>query len=173
VKAGDPVIAQRVIDAGVALQVELGERGFATATVGEQDIVVDHEAQVARLVLPVTPGPVARFGQITVTGQPPFSARHVQRIARFKPGDRFERSEVNDLRRALVATGLVASVEVRPVPHAEAMHADEMWLSSSTKEVLAVTTIDGRPYGSGKPGPVFHRVWEAFQKAKAAAPLPA
>jgi len=64
-------------------------------------------------------------------------------------------------------------LEVRPVPHAEAMHADEMWLSSSTKEVLAVTTIDGRPYGSGKPGPVFHRVWEAFQKAKAAAPLPA
>jgi D-alanine transaminase len=64
-------------------------------------------------------------------------------------------------------------LEVRPVPHAEAMHADEMWLSSSTKEVLAVTTIDGRPYGSGKPGPVFHRVWEAFQKAKAAAPVPA
>jgi D-alanine transaminase len=62
---------------------------------------------------------------------------------------------------------------VRPVPHAEAMHADEMWLSSSTKEVLAVTTIDGRSYGSGKPGPVFHRVWEAFQKAKAAAPVPA
>jgi len=64
-------------------------------------------------------------------------------------------------------------LEVRPVPHAEAMHADEMWLSSSTKEVLAVTTIDGRPYGSGKPGPVFHRVWESFQKAKAAAPVPA
>ena len=31
VKAGDPVVAQKVIDAGVALQVELGERGFATA----------------------------------------------------------------------------------------------------------------------------------------------
>ncbi|HKU87316.1 MAG TPA: D-amino acid aminotransferase [Casimicrobiaceae bacterium] len=62
-------------------------------------------------------------------------------------------------------------LEVRPVPHAEAMHADEMWLSSSTKEVLAVTTVDGRPYGSGKPGPVFRRVWEAFQRAKAAAPV--
>ena len=35
VKAGDPVIAQKVIDAGVALQVALGERGFATAKVGE------------------------------------------------------------------------------------------------------------------------------------------
>ncbi|MGH6783329.1 MAG: autotransporter assembly complex protein TamA, partial [Sphingomicrobium sp.] len=124
VKAGDPIIAQKVIEAGIALQVELGERGFATATVGEQDIVIDHEEQVARLVLPVTPGPIARFGQIIVTGQPPFSARHVQRIARFKPGDRFERSEVNDLRRALVATGLVAAVEVRPVPRDEGRTID-------------------------------------------------
>jgi translocation and assembly module TamA len=116
IKAGDPVIAQQVIDAGVALQVALGERGFATAKVGEQDIVVDHEAQTAHLVLPVTPGPIARFGQISVTGQPPFSSRHVQRIARFKAGDRYEQSEVADLRRALIATGLISSVEMNQVP---------------------------------------------------------
>ena len=72
-----------------------------------------------------------------------------------------------------IARGAGVQLDVRPVPHAEAMHADEMWLSSSTKEVLAVTTIDGRPYGSGTPGPVFRRVWQAFQKAKAAAPVPA
>ena len=147
VKAGDPVIAQKVIDAGVALQVELGERGFATATVGDQDIVIDHEQQVARLILPVTPGPVARFGQITVTGEPPFSARHVQRIARFKPGDRFERSEVNDLRRALVATGLVAAVEVRPVPRDEGRTID----LAVKLEPAPMRTIAGEVgYGTGE-----------------------
>jgi hypothetical protein len=31
--------------------------------------------------------------------------------------------------------------------------ADEVWLTSSTKEVLAVTTLDGKPVGTGKPGP--------------------
>jgi len=67
-------------------------------------------------VLPVTPEPVARFGAIRVSGSPPFSSRHVGVIARFDPGDRFARSDVDDLRRALVATGLVASVEVRQVP---------------------------------------------------------
>lgn len=72
-----------------------------------------------------------------------------------------------------IARDAGVQLEVRAVPHAEAMHADEMWLSSSTKEVLAVTTVDGRPYGSGRPGPVFRRVWEAFQRAKAAAPMPA
>ena len=42
---------------------------------------------------------------------------------------------------------------MRPVPKAEALAADEMWLSSSTKEVLAVTTVDGKPFAGGKPGP--------------------
>jgi translocation and assembly module TamA len=116
VKQGDPVVAEQVIDAGVALRVALGEEGFALAEVGEQDIVLDHETSTARLVLPITPGPVARFGDIRVTGQPPFSSRHVGRIARFKKGDLYERSEVDDLRRAVIATGLVASVETKLVP---------------------------------------------------------
>jgi D-alanine transaminase len=55
---------------------------------------------------------------------------------------------------------------VRPVPKAEALAADEMWLSSSTKEVLAVTRVDGKPFGGGRPGPVFRRMWEIFQAKK-------
>ena len=57
-------------------------------------------------------------------------------------------------------------VEIRPIARAEALAADEMWLSSSTKEVLAVTTVDGRPFGGGRPGPVFRRMWEVFQARK-------
>ena len=62
VQPGDPVVADKVIAAGVALKVALGEQGFATADVGAQDIVIDHSKATARLVLAVTPGPVARFG---------------------------------------------------------------------------------------------------------------
>jgi D-alanine transaminase len=54
----------------------------------------------------------------------------------------------------------------RPVSRAEALAADEMWLSSSTKEVLAVTTVDGKPFAGGKPGPVFRRMWSEFQARK-------
>ena len=124
VKAGDPVVADQVIAAGVALRVALGEEGFALAEVGEQDIVLDHETATARLVLPVVPGQVARFGDITVTGKPPFSPRHVAVIARFDKGDQFERSEVDDLRRALVATGLIASVETKLVPRDDGRTVD-------------------------------------------------
>ena len=59
-------------------------------------------------------------------------------------------------------------IQVRPVPKEEALAADEMWLSSSTKEVLAVTSVDGRPFGGGKPGPVFRKVYALFQASKAA-----
>jgi len=58
-------------------------------------------------------------------------------------------------------------LEVRPVPREEALDADEMWLSSSTKEVLAVTTVDGRSFGGGVPGPVFRQMYEIFQARKA------
>ena len=116
VRAGEPVIAEEVIAAGIALKVALGQRGFAQARIGERDILIDHEARTAQLVLPVDPGPVARFGEIRVTGQPPFSAAHVGRIARFERGDRFKQSDVDDLRRALVATGLISTVEVKVTP---------------------------------------------------------
>ena len=116
VKAGDPVIAQDVIAGGVALTTALGEEGFAEARLGDQDIEVNHVTHLATLVLPVTPGPVARFGAIHVSGKPPFSAHHVGIIARFKRGDQFQRSKIEDLRRALIATTLVANADIRVVP---------------------------------------------------------
>jgi D-alanine transaminase len=64
------------------------------------------------------------------------------------------------------ARGAGVPLVMRPVPQAEALAADEMWLSSSTKEVLAITTVDGRPFAGGAPGPVFRRIWEIFQAEK-------
>jgi D-alanine transaminase len=58
--------------------------------------------------------------------------------------------------------------EVRPVTHAEVLSADELMLSSATKEVLPVTLLDARPVGNGTPGPVFRRLHAAYQRAKAA-----
>jgi D-alanine transaminase len=58
--------------------------------------------------------------------------------------------------------------EVRPVARVEVESADELMLSSATKEVLAITRLDGDPVGSGEPGPVFRRLHAAYQRAKAA-----
>ncbi len=59
---------------------------------------------------------------------------------------------------------------LRPVPEADVRAADEVLLSSATKEVLPVTRIDGEAVGHGalrgKPGPVYARLYEAYQQAK-------
>jgi D-alanine transaminase len=59
---------------------------------------------------------------------------------------------------------------LRPISEADVLAADEVLLSSATKEVLPVTHIDGQPVGHGalrgKPGPVYARLFEAYQQAK-------
>ncbi len=59
---------------------------------------------------------------------------------------------------------------LKPISEAEVHSADEVVLSSATKEVLPVTRIDGEPVGHGamrcKPGPVYARLYEAYQQAK-------
>jgi D-alanine transaminase len=64
-------------------------------------------------------------------------------------------------------------LEVRKVSEAEVRAADELWLTSSTKEVLAITTLDGKPVGSGRPGPLFRRMHALFQHYKARIGKPA
>jgi D-alanine transaminase len=59
------------------------------------------------------------------------------------------------------------AAQVRPVAEAELRAADEAWLSSSTKEVLAITRLDGRPVGAGRPGPLFLRMYALYQDYKA------
>ena len=56
--------------------------------------------------------------------------------------------------------------ELRRVSRAEVLAADELLLSSATKEVLPITRLDERPVGSGKPGPVYARLYAAYQQAK-------
>ena len=61
--------------------------------------------------------------------------------------------------------------EMRPVTAAEVWTADELWLSSSTKEVVAIVRLDGRDVGHpshrGHPGPVFRSMHALFQDSKA------
>lgn len=55
---------------------------------------------------------------------------------------------------------------LEPISRAQVLAADELMLSSATKEVLPVTTLDGQPVGHGKPGPVYQRLYAGYQRAK-------
>ncbi len=55
---------------------------------------------------------------------------------------------------------------VREISEAELRAADEVWMTSSTKEILAITTLDGKPVGTGTPGPYAAQMWQWYQDFK-------
>lgn len=55
---------------------------------------------------------------------------------------------------------------LRPLVRADVERADELLLTSASKEVLAVTRLDGKPVGNGLPGPIYDRLFAAYQLAK-------
>lgn len=56
---------------------------------------------------------------------------------------------------------------IGPVAEATVRAADELWLTSSTREVLPITVLDGQPVGNGQPGPLFRRMDSLYQAYKA------
>jgi len=56
--------------------------------------------------------------------------------------------------------------EVRDVSEDETRAADELWMTSSTKEVLPITLLDGRAIGTGQPGPAFRNMYAWYQEFK-------
>ena len=71
-----------------------------------------------------------------------------------------------------LCAGLGLNFELRRISRDEVLRADELLLTSATKEVLAVTSLDGRPVGNaahrGSPGPIGKQLHAAYQQAKLA-----
>jgi translocation and assembly module TamA len=147
VKAKDPIDAAAVTAGEAALRVELGKRGYVFAEIGRMEVAVDHEARTGTLTMPVMPDGARLFGNIRMEGRKLFSAAHVRTIARFKSGELYEAPLVEDLRRALIATGLISSVTIRPVPAQDPKSVDLV----IALEPAPMRTVAGQAgYGSGE-----------------------
>jgi D-alanine transaminase len=58
------------------------------------------------------------------------------------------------------------ALEFKDVTEAEVRAADEVWVTSSSKEVLAIVELDGKRIGDGRPGPAFRRMYQLYQEFK-------
>lgn len=112
---GEAIIADNVLTAEGSVSVGLQENGYPFAKVGARDIALDPVKATGDYTLHVDTGDRSRFGGFRTDGKPAFSASHVGELTRFKRGDLYDNRKVNDLREALVATGLFRSVSVEPV----------------------------------------------------------
>ncbi len=147
VRAGDPVDADRILGARDSLATALGENGFPFAKVDEPEVRIDHEERQGDLDVIVTPGGYRTFGNIVLNNERLFNARHVQEIARFDPGDTYRASEVEDLRRAIVATGLVSTVTLTPRDAGDGEHVD---LDVNVRRAPLRTIAGELGYGTGE-----------------------
>lgn len=115
-KTGDPVDATLIKSAEANLALVLPQQGYPFADLGMRDVLIDPQMRTGDYTLPVTTGPRARFGDIRSEGQrQAFGDDHVRVLSRFDSGDLYDSRQVDDLRQALSATGLFASVAVEPV----------------------------------------------------------
>jgi translocation and assembly module TamA len=120
-KTGDWIVAADVEAAEANVGVRLPENGYPFAKVGDRDILLDPATITGDYTLPVETGPRGTFRKITTSGEKQaFGADHMEVIKRYKPGQIYDSRQVDDLRKALVATGLFSSVGVDPVRTGEA-----------------------------------------------------
>ncbi|WP_354292345.1 BamA/TamA family outer membrane protein [Sphingomonas sp. PvP055] len=115
-KVGEPIDALRVQGAEANVALTLPQQGYPFAKVGERDILLDDLAGTGDYTLPVEVGARSSFGTTTTEGRLAFGAEHVRVLQRFKPGELYDNRKVDDLRAALVATGLFSTVSVEPKP---------------------------------------------------------
>ena len=149
---GEPIVAQRIQGAEAAIALKLPEEGYPFAKVGQRDILLDGATGDGVYTLPVDIGKRSRFGGIETTGDLAFDAEHVEVLARFKRGDLYDSRMVDDLRQALVATGLFATVAAEPQPTGESAGDDTEYVT------MLVTQQAGPPrtlaasagYGTGE-----------------------
>lgn len=114
-RTGDPIEAERIQGAEANVSLQLGQTGYPFARLGTRDILLDEQAFTGDYTLPVDTGVRSSFGDITTTGKLAFGADHIRILRRFKPGQLYDTRGVDDLRKALVATGLFSTVAVEPV----------------------------------------------------------
>lgn len=125
VNVQDSVDADDVTLAEATLKSKLANDGYPFATVTAPDVLVDHDTRTASMEVRVETGGKRNFGQIVARGEKqPFGAKHIGRIARFKPGEPYNQADIDDLKRALIATGLMSSVDVSPVETDDPQTAD-------------------------------------------------
>ena len=153
-KVGEPIVANRVQGAEANVALRLPEQGYPFATVGQRDILLDGQTHAGDYTLPVEVGPLGRFGGFTTGGDLAFGAEHVETLARFERGELYDSRKIDDLRQALVATGLFATVAVEPKASGEATDAGD----GSQYITIDVTQDAGPPrtiagsagYGTGQ-----------------------
>ena len=115
-KVGEPIEAARIQGAEANVSLVLPQRGYPFVKVGDRDILLEDQGPepVGAYTLPVDTGPRSAFGKLTTVGDRVFDLDHLNVFPRFDEGQLYDSRLTDDLRNALVATGLFNGIAVEP-----------------------------------------------------------
>lgn len=137
---GDPIQADRVLGAEANVSLRLPQQGYPFVEVGQRDILLDDATHTGDYTLPVTLGPRASFGRVQTAGaRQVFDVDHINIFRRYREGAIYDSRKVDDLRQALIATGLFSTVAVEP------KRTGEAGPDGTEKVDLLVTQLAGKP----------------------------
>jgi translocation and assembly module TamA len=114
-KSGEAIVAERILSAEANIALVLPQQGYPFAKVGQRDILLDPETITGDYTLPIDTGQRSVFGKIVTKDGGVFAADHIELLRRFKVGELYDSRKLDDLRAALVATGLLSNIAVEPV----------------------------------------------------------
>ena len=153
IQVGDAVEAARVQSAQAGLPIRLADAGYPFARIAPPDITIDHASRDAVLLQSVDLGRRGVFGAIHIDdGVKGMDDRHVSLLARFKPGDRYSNAGREDLRRALVQTGLFGAVAIKPGEGAvrdDGTQTVDLAITSETAPMRTIALSGGFSTGQG------------------------
>jgi translocation and assembly module TamA len=156
-KVGDPAQTAPVVAAESVLVAAFANTGHPFAKAVGRRVVVDSGARTMSVTYRVDPGPVRRFGAVTVKGLERLDPNYVERRARWRRGAPYDARKVEETRQALLESGLFSTLQIVPEPDPAA--PGEVRMTITATERLRRTIGVGLGYNTSQ-GAGANAFWE-------------
>jgi translocation and assembly module TamA len=147
-RPGDPARTAPVVATETALVAAFGDSGHPFAKVDNRRVEIDRDAKTMDVTYALDPGPVMRFGSVTISGLERLNPAYVEGRVRWQGGEIYDESKVEETRRALIATGLFSTVRVTPTADPE--HPGEARMTIDATERLHRSIGAGLAYNTSQ-----------------------
>jgi translocation and assembly module TamA len=156
-KPGEPARTAPVVATETALLAALGDSGHPFAKVQDRRVEIDRAAQTMDVTYTLDSGPVEHFGPIAVEGLERLNPAYVEGRVRWRGGELYDASKVEETRRVLIESGLFSTVRITPT--ADPDHPEDVRMTIDATERLHRTLGVGLAYNTSQ-GPAARAFWE-------------
>ncbi|MGC2202096.1 MAG: autotransporter assembly complex family protein [Stellaceae bacterium] len=156
-KPGEPARTAPVVATETALLAALGDSGHPFAKLENRRVEIDKSAHTMDVTYTLDPGPVKRFGPLTMTGLERLDPAYVEGRLRWQQGSVYSASKVEETRRALIESGLFSTVRITPA--ADPDNPANVRMTVDVTERLHRTIGVGLAYNTSQ-GPAARTFWE-------------